>query len=97
VSPVWRRLVIMRGKSKTGNLHFYYFCLGRQRHTCDLPYLHLARVENAVLDNYSTITLPSVLREQIRTRMGAVLTDSAGLNADLRARVADQLAALNSQ
>jgi hypothetical protein len=33
-----RRLMVMRGKSKTGHLHFYYFCRGRQLHDCDLPH-----------------------------------------------------------
>ena len=92
------RLVIMRGKSKTGNLHSYYFCLGRHAtpatfRTCISP----ASRTRSWTTTYSTITLPSILRDQIRARMDAVLTDSAGLNADLCARVAEQLAALNSQ
>jgi hypothetical protein len=40
-----RRLIVMRGKSKTGDQQFYYFCRCRQPHYCDLPYLPIAKEE----------------------------------------------------
>src|SRR6266498_1208538 len=92
-----RRLMIMRGKSHTGELYFYYFCQGRQRHVCDLPYLPVERVETAVLDNYATITLPAELRDRIAARMDEALSGSASTAAELRARVSAQLAKLNTQ
>jgi site-specific DNA recombinase len=91
------RLVIMRGKSKTGALYFYYFCQGRMRHTCDLPYLPVERVEAAVLDNYATVTLPSDLRDQIADRVNETLLSSADQSAALRARVSAELAKLSAQ
>jgi hypothetical protein len=91
------RLVIMRGKSKTGALYFYYFCQGRMRHTCDLPYLPVERVETAVLDNYATVTLSSEVRDQIADRVSETLLSSADKSAELRARVSALLAKLSAQ
>ncbi|GIF12578.1 hypothetical protein [Actinoplanes teichomyceticus] len=45
----------------------------------------------AVLDHYPTITLPGSLREEITKRMGTALTNAAGINADLHARIGERL------
>jgi hypothetical protein len=48
----------MRGKSKSGNLHFY-LCWGRQAHLgCYLPYFSVAKIEKAVAAHYATVRLP---------------------------------------
>ncbi|MET7393533.1 recombinase family protein [Dactylosporangium sp. NPDC005572] len=91
------RLMIMRGKSHTGSLYFYYFCQGRQRHTCDLPYLPIAKVETAVIDNYATVMLSSGLRERITTRVGEVLNHSETTRAEVQQRTRVQLAKLDVQ
>jgi hypothetical protein len=39
----------MRGKGNGGE-YFYFFCRGRQKHVCDLPYLSVAKIEAAVGD-----------------------------------------------
>ena len=87
----------MRGKSKTGDLYFYYFCQGRMRRTCGLPCLPVERVETAVLDNYATVTLSSELRDQIADRVNETLLSSADQGAALRAKVSTQLARLSAQ
>ncbi len=82
------RLMIMRGKSHTGAHYFYYFCRGRQRHVCDLPYLPVARVEDAVRDNYAAITLPTDLRRRIaEKKLDQVVNDSGRAKAELQARI----------
>ncbi|MGW3769050.1 hypothetical protein [Actinomadura verrucosospora] len=52
----------MRGKGKRGDLYFYFICRGRQRRTCDLPYLPVPAVETAVEHYYASIALPAGLR-----------------------------------
>jgi len=89
-----RRLIIMRGKSRTGELYFYYFCRGRSDRTCDLPYLPVHRVETAVLDNYATVTLPADLRPDRRPderRIGRLVPDPQ------RATLADHDSARQAQ
>lgn len=92
-----RRLMIMRGKSHTGSLYFYYFCQGRQKHLCDLPYLPTAKVEAAMIDNYATVMLPADLSTRIAKRVGEVLGQSATTRGEIQQRVKAQLAKLNTQ
>lgn len=89
--------MIMRGKSHTGELYFYYFCKGRQEHTCDLPYLPVARTEQAVLDAYARIALPADLRARIAARMDEAIDSAATVNADMRKRLAAELKRLGAQ
>jgi site-specific DNA recombinase len=92
-----RRLMVVRGKSKTGDLHFYDFRRGQQLHDCDLPYLPIAKVEAAVLDNYATIALPASLRQQITTLVEDQLARNGEAQAQIRARVAIRLNELNTK
>ncbi|CAG6393146.1 conserved hypothetical protein [Actinacidiphila cocklensis] len=91
------RLMIMRGKSHTGELYFYYFCKGRQDHTCDLPYLPVARVETGVLDAYATIALPLDLRDRIAARMDEAMGEAATISADMHHRLTGELKRLDKQ
>lgn len=91
------RLVIMRGKSKTGELYFYYFCLGRQRHTCDLPYLPVSDVEAAVAANYAAITLSPETRSRVSERITSALDQATRLDTELRQRVGKRIAVLDDQ
>src|SRR3569833_2166223 len=43
-----RRLMIMRGKNRRGDVYFYYICRRRQNRTCDNPYMPVTEVEKAV-------------------------------------------------
>lgn len=92
-----QRLMIMRGKSHTGELYFYYFCQGRQDHTCDLPYLPVARVETAVLNAYATIALPRDLQDRIAARVDDAMDAAATVSADMRKRLATELKRLDAQ
>ncbi len=91
-----RRLMIMRGKSHTGALYFYYFCRARREGTCDLPYLPIGDVDTAVLDNYATVTLPADLCQTVMTRMNEALTDWSATSRELRKRTKTQLAKLDA-
>jgi site-specific DNA recombinase len=53
-----RRLIIERGKAKSGRLYFYYLCMGRNEGDgCKLPRFPVADVEKAVAAHYATIAL----------------------------------------
>ncbi len=59
------RLIVMRGKSQTGELYFYYVCRGRQEAVCDLPYLRVRQVEQAVEAHYHNVRLPGSTRRRL--------------------------------
>lgn len=62
-----RRLILMPGKSRNGQVYFYFICRGRQDHVCDLEYLHVSKVERAVENHHATVhALGGVLRGTAR-------------------------------
>jgi site-specific DNA recombinase len=86
-----RRLMIMRGKGKRGDLYFYYICRGRQDHTCDLPYLPLATIEEAVERHYTTVALPAGIRSRITKSIDRALNDDSTINEGRRTQIKAQL------
>lgn len=91
------RLVIMPGRSKNGTQYLYYMCRGRQDRTCDLPYLPIHDVEEAVAHHYATLAVPAQLRERITARMDATLTDNSATGEALRIEIKKQLAKLDTR
>ncbi len=91
------RLVIMPGRSKNGTQYLYYMCRGRQDRTCDLPYLPIHDVEEAVAHHYATLAVPAQLRERITARMDAALADNSATGEALRIEIKKQLAKLDSR
>jgi site-specific DNA recombinase len=92
-----RRLIIMRGKSKSGTLYFYFICRGRQDRTCDLPYLPVLDVEKAVADHYAAVALPAELRRRITAGMDAALADTTVTMGAVRDQIKKQIAKLDTQ
>lgn len=92
-----RRLMIMRGKSKSGALYFYFTCRGRQDHTCDLPYLPILDAETAIENHYATIALPQALRDRITTGMSVTLATNAVTSETLGKEIKKHLAKLDNQ
>ena len=92
-----QRLIVLRGKSHTGALYFYYYCRGRQEHQCGLPLLPVQDVEDAVLYNYVTVGLPAHQRERIVAILDDVLNDSKAINGQLRAQLNAKIQKLDRQ
>ena len=91
------RLIVMRGKSRNGNLYFYYFCRGRQQGFCKLPYMQVTGLEQAVLEHYGTLKVEGSLRQQLHN-----LFDDTSLVANLddqnhRERLVKRLSELERQ
>lgn len=52
----WKRLIFVKGRSKTGRLYDYFACLGRKKGTgCKLPYLPAHEVEEKVAAAYRSV------------------------------------------
>jgi hypothetical protein len=74
--PASRRASDARQRQRR-DVYFYYICRGRQNHTCNLPYLPVADVEDAVTDHYVTVTLSAELRERMHRGVDNALADTA--------------------
>jgi site-specific DNA recombinase len=90
-----RRLILMPGTSKNGIQYFYFICRGRQDHICNLPYLPVAVVENAVERHYATIAIPTETRTRITHSIDNVIADNNSVNDERRSHIKKQLAELN--
>ncbi len=92
-----RRLIVMRGKSKTGSLYFYYVCRGRQDGECDLPYLRVAQVEKAVAQHHHTIQLSPELQSQLRALFDKAAKHNLTQDEAERGKITERLAELERQ
>lgn len=53
------RLLVQRAQGRHGGEYFYFFCRGRQLKVCDMPFIPLEALEDAVERYYShAVTLP---------------------------------------
>lgn len=75
----------------------YFFCVGRQHHTCHEPHLAAEDVEAVVGEHYRTIQFPSELKQYIAEQVQATLTDQQTADALLRKQARQELARLDVQ
>jgi hypothetical protein len=92
-----KRLIITPGKSKTGATYFYYICRGRQDHSCDLPYLAVADVEDATERHYATVRLSDEFRSLVQARLDETLSSTTDSTHRLHAQYERQLKELNAR
>jgi site-specific DNA recombinase len=91
------RLIVIPGRSKTGQQYFYYLCRGRQLGSCDFPYLHLSKLERLVEAHYATVQLSEAFRERMQTRLDATKASATTTAGKLRTQLNKQLATLDQQ
>lgn len=92
-----RRLIILPGRSKSGAQYFYYICRGRQDKSCDLPYLPVAAVEDAIERHYINVQLSDDFCAAVRHRLDAAMASTTDSTRRLRAQYARQLKELNAR
>ena len=92
-----RQLIIMRGKSKTGALYFYYICRGRQQKVCQLPYVRAYDIEQAVERHYETIRLSAALRRTLNDLFDQAVEQRRGAGSKERAQLRKRLTELDRQ
>jgi site-specific DNA recombinase len=92
-----RRLILRPSTSKTGQRYFYYICRGVQEADCDLPALPLRKVEHAITEHYSQISIPERHRKALESLAVSAAGDSKETAAKLRASLRKQLTELDRQ
>jgi site-specific DNA recombinase len=90
-----RRLILRPSTSKTGRRYFYYICRGVQEADCDLPALPLHKVEHAVTQHYSHISISERHRKILESLATSAADDSKETTAKLRASLRAQLTELD--
>jgi site-specific DNA recombinase len=69
-----RRMIVARAKGH-GGTYYYFFCRGRQDHTCNAPYLQIDETEDAIARFYGTLRLDSDFAAKIRRVVADTLAD----------------------
>ena len=63
------RLLLDRGKSKSGRLYFYFLCIGVRDRTCRLPRIPVALVEQEIERHFDTLHVPATLADDLRSAL----------------------------
>ncbi|MEA3078206.1 MAG: site-specific recombinase [Actinomycetota bacterium] len=92
------RLIIQRAVGRQQQReYFYFFCRGRQQHVCDMPYLDMDSVEEAVADYYGDLQLTPAFAARVRDKVREALGDEQQASKLLRRQLTKELATLDRQ
>ncbi|PKW14555.1 recombinase family protein [Saccharopolyspora spinosa] len=90
------RMLIARGKGN-GGIYFYFFCRGRQKHLCDLPYLSVAKIEAAVDKHLGTVRLTDTFQATVRHQLDDALLLEQGHMSAFKKRLGARLDELDTK
>jgi site-specific DNA recombinase len=90
------RFIVQRAQGNGGE-YFYFFCRGRQEGLCNVPYLNVQAVEQAVLDHYATVSFSAAFKTAVRATLDEALAEDLGSTQAVRERLGLRLAALDTR
>ena len=91
------RLIITKATGQRGVDYFYFLCRGRQEGECDLPYLPIEHVEDAVLQYWAGQRLSEGFIARVRENVQATLTETTASARLLCEQLTTQLAKIDRQ
>ncbi|WP_433659364.1 recombinase family protein [Nocardia sp. CA-128927] len=91
------RLIYTEATSHTRRRYGYFMCRGRQDGLCDLPHLPAHLVEQAVIDNYATLRLPTAFIRDVHRLLDTALADEHTSTRALHASLRQRLTELDAQ
>jgi len=91
------RMILQRAIGRHGGEYWYFFCIRRQDHLCDAPYVQVEDLEAAVLRHYGTIVLPPGFTERVRAKLDEALADQERGARLLRRQRTSALQALDTK
>lgn len=90
------RLIVQRAVGQRGGEYYYFFCRGRQQGLCDLPFVPVEVMEDAVVTYYGdAVSLPAEWLAQVRAGVDAAVNGHHELSDTLREEYTKRLDALN--
>ena len=90
-----RQLIFSQPVNKAGQAYQYYVCRGRQEHSCELPNLRIADVEDAVGREVASLRLSAEEAATMRKQITGHLEQRLGLERETHARLSKELAKLD--
>ena len=90
------RLIVQRAVGQRGGVYYYFFCRGRQQGLCDLPFIPVEVLEDAVVHYYAdAVTLPAGWLALVRAGVDEAVNGHHELSDALREQYARRLDALD--
>ena len=90
-----RRMIFQQAINRQGRAYHYFFCTGRYDHSCELPYVPLDRVEEAIEEHYATVGFAPEFIATVRAELTALVGDQQQTAKLLHGQITKQLAALD--
>ncbi len=92
-----RRMIVQRSIGRNGHEYFYFFCRGKQDHSCSSPHSSIERVEAAVEEHYKSVKLSPKFVKNARASLDKVLRESESSQRLLRDQLSTQLEQINAR
>ncbi len=91
------RMIYIEAKGGNGETYEYFLCQARQEGQCDLPYLPVSEIENAIDRCFGSLVLDHEFVAQLRADVKVALFENKALDRDLKTNLAKQLKKLEVQ
>jgi site-specific DNA recombinase len=92
------RLIVQRAQGRHGGEYYYFFCRSRQDGACDLPYMPVELMEDAVIAYYAdAVSLPQAWLDQLRAGVDDAVHANIELSDALRAGFTNRLTKLDQR
>ncbi len=92
-----RRMIVQHATNRNGDVYRYLFCNGRFDHICELPYVPIEQVEEAVEDHYATVRFTPEFISAMRSHLTAMVDEQQTTTKLLQAQLTKQLRALDTK
>ncbi|MER6626797.1 recombinase family protein [Streptomyces sp. NPDC000987] len=92
-----RRMILQNATNRHGNTYRYFFCTGRYSHTCELPYVPVGKVEEAVEDHYAHLRFTSEFTSAMRADLADMLDEQQTTTKLLNVQLTKQLRELDTK
>ena len=92
-----RRMIVQHATNRHGNVYRYFFCNGRFDHICEMPYIPIEQVEEAVEDHYATVRFTPEFIATMRSELATMVDEQQTTTKLLQAQLTKQLRALDTK
>jgi site-specific DNA recombinase len=89
-----KKRFILANNTGNGGTYGYMFCMGRMKHTCDMPYLRLDGrdgIEAAVSAHFATVTLSAETRARLTAEVDQAIAAEQALSEHVHTQLTKKL------
>ncbi len=92
-----RRMIIQNAVNRQKRTYRYFFCTGRYDHSCELPFVQIERIEEAVEAHYATVGFTPEFITELRSELTRFVDEQNHAAKLLHTQLTKQLAVLDTK